>query len=391
MDWTMVLANILILTGAFLMLVNIIYYRQSTKQATHRDSKRTPLTKMLVRIHLFFMGFFLLGYLGIFYLFHKVDFANALYVSIIFFFGAVFVFMGIVIQKRMLTELRLQNTILEEYNAKLKNEQASLLELNNRLEEEIDRRIKAQESDQLKSDFLSLVSHELRTPLTSIYGFAKLLEKGISALAECDDKSIFDKKKKRIDANLSIICSECNRLTRLINNFLDLAKIESGRIEWNNEPTSLQRLIGTSMGAVEGLFVEKDSVSVQLDIPSNLPDLRIDADRMNQVLINLINNAIKFTDEGTVTLSVSIQPEIIKISVKDEGRGIEEKDLSNIFDKFYIVRRGDTLGGKQMGTGLGLPICKQIIEHYNGHIWVESIVAEGSTFHVELPSSLIVS
>jgi len=339
---------------------------------------------------MFFMVFFFLAYVGVLYLFlNRIEFANSLFVAVIFFFGAVFVFMGIVIQKRIFSALNETNLTLHEYNSRLEDEQKSLLDANNKLQIEIEHRVKAEEADQMKSDFLSLVSHELRTPLTSIYGFTKLIGKGLSGLDSTKDMKAYNQTRSRLDDNLGIVCNECSRLTRLINNVLDLAKIESGHVNWHDTPTSLHDLINTTAAAVEGLFVEKRSVLFQTDIPNTLPNIVVDKDYFCQVLINLVSNALKFTDEGTVTLAVTTEDNGIQIVVTDTGRGIPPENLQDIFDKFYIVRRGDTLGGKQSGTGLGLPICKQTVEHYAGSIWVESELGKGSKFYVSLPSSII--
>lgn len=337
-----------------------------------------------------FMGFFFLGYLAVLYLFiNKIDFASSLFVAIIFFFGAVFVFLGIIIQKIMFSAINEQNRILKEYNDKIQGERDRLLALNQQLEVEISNRVKAEESDKMKSDFLSLVSHELRTPLTSIFGFTKLIEKGLSGLDTDSDKMSFKRKKERLDNNLGIVCDECSRLTRLINNVLDLTKIESGQVNWDDTPTSLGDIVQSSINAVEGLFVEKQAVEFIKDIPAELPRVCVDSDLFAQVLINLVSNAVKFTDEGQVKLSISLNNNAIHLIVSDTGRGIESEHLKDIFDKFYIVRSGDTLGAKQTGTGLGLPICKEIVEHYSGKIWVESTAGKGSSFHVMLPDSTI--
>lgn len=390
MDWATIISSILITLGAGLMLVNIVSHWHAMRSASVHSGKDKRLTKTLINSHLVFMAFFFLGYLGVLYLFlNHVDFSSTLFVAIIFFFGAVFVFMGIIIQKQMLSNLGSKQSQLLEYNDRLQIEQKRLMELNKELQIEISQRVKAQESDQMKSDFLSLVSHELRTPLTSIYGFTKLIAKGISTLDNSGDESIFLSKKERLNNNLCIVSDECSRLTRLINNVLDLARIESGRIHWDDCPVSLPDIIGSSMTAVEGLFVEKPAVSLELDLPTHMPKIVVDADLFTQVLVNLISNAVKFTDSGIINLSTSIQSNAVHISVTDQGQGIPEEDIQNIFDKFYIVRKGDTLGGRQLGTGLGLPICKQIVEHYEGRIWAESMKGKGSTFHIVLPKKII--
>jgi len=393
MDWISISSSTLILFGAFLMLINIFSHRLMLRAASKHSDEQTGQTKILIWSHMAFMVFFFLGYLGVLALFLKrVDFSSSLFVAIIFFFGAIFVFMGIAIQRRLFASLRSKNQKLAAYNSQLKREQTNLIELNQRLESEIEDRMKAQEADKMKSDFLSLVSHELRTPLTSIYGFTKLIKKEIASIRHNDvDETSLAKKRKRLDGNLNIISDECGRLTRLINNVLDLARIESGRITWNDRPVALRDVIGTAVAAVEGLFMEKPSVAFELDLSDDLPKVMLDTDLFTQVLINLINNAVKFTDSGVIVLNASIKDKQIKIAISDNGHGIAEENLDNIFDKFYIIREGDTLGCRQMGTGLGLPICRQIVEHYDGRIWAESEQKKGSTFYIVLPEEIIVS
>ena len=259
-----------------------------------------------------------------------------------------------------------------------------LLSANKKLQENI-RKLK--ELDELKSAFLSSVSHELRTPLTSILGFAKLIDKDFKKhfknLAQGDKK--LKKKANRIVENLEVIIKEGERLTRLINDVLDIAKIESGKIEWKDEVFSLKELLEDAMTSVLGEFSQKPDVKPITEIPENLPNLCMDRDRLHQVLINLLNNAAKFTDKGYVKLWAEVKGDRVLIAVKDTGCGIPEEDKDKIFDKFHQVVHEDTLKDKPKGTGLGLAICKQIVEHYNGKIWVESELGKGSIFFIELP------
>ncbi|MDC0336378.1 ATP-binding protein [Pseudodesulfovibrio sp.] len=120
-----------------------------------------------------------------------------------------------------------------------------------------------------------------------------------------------------------------------------------------------------------------------------MPIIRVDADLFIQVLINIINNAVKFTEKGTITLSVEVTTDNISFKIADEGYGINPANLKNVFDKFFIIRSGDTLSNQKLGTGLGLPICKEIIEHYDGKIWAESDGMNGSVFHIMLPAEII--
>lgn len=277
MNYIAHLSSFLILCGAMLMLVNIVLYRQTIKRANHTSPEPSSVTKSLSRLHLLLMCFFLASYLAVLYFFvSEVEFASSLFVSVIFFFGAVFVFLGIIVQRRMISTLHSFNKSLEESNNRLQKEQQALLLVNARLESEVETRIQAEESNQLKSNLLSLVSHELRTPLTSIYGFTKLLQKGVSSLSPDEECASYNNKKERIENNISIICSECSRLTRLINNFLDLARIESGKTDWHDSRHSLSELIDGAISVVEGILLDKPSVSLKKNVPDNLPELFVD-------------------------------------------------------------------------------------------------------------------
>jgi signal transduction histidine kinase/ActR/RegA family two-component response regulator len=243
-----------------------------------------------------------------------------------------------------------------------------------------------QQIDQLKSSFLSTVSHELRTPLTSILGFAKMIhkqfERNISPHLPPEEKKVV-KARDTIRTNLEIIEEESNRLARLINDVLDLAKIESGRMSWSRSEFNLIDLFRKSFHNIQSL-VENSPVKLELIGDSEeVGTIYGDPDRIMQVITNLLSNAIKFTTEGTIVARVVRQEEYILASVRDPGIGIDEQDLLKIFDKFQQV--GDTMTEKPQGTGLGLPISREIVEHHKGHIWAESQPGKGSTFSFALP------
>ena len=246
--------------------------------------------------------------------------------------------------------------------------------------------------DEMKSAFLSSVSHELRTPLTSVLGFAKLIrrdfQKSFLPLADCDASLVA--RGGRVEANLDIIIQEGERLTRLINDVLDLDRIEKGRVEWRDTAICLSDALDAAARAVAGNFAEKPRVGLQLEYPPRLPAVVMDPDRLQQILINLLHNAIKFTDDGEVRLGCVIEPlGEAHIMVRDTGRGIDPLDLENVFDKFYQTCRSDTTTDKPKGTGLGLAISRNIVEHYCGHIWAESNPGAGSVFHVVLPANVV--
>lgn len=241
------------------------------------------------------------------------------------------------------------------------------------------------EVDQMKTDFLSVVSHELRTPLTSVLGFTKLIQKKFEDIILPDVSSEAKKTKRavrQVRENLNIIVSEGERLTSLINDVLDISKIEAGKIEWNMQPTDVADIIERAISAVSVLAQSRE-LKVGYDLAANLPQVMCDRDRLMQVVINLLSNAIKFTDSGSITCRTHQQEDKVVISVIDTGIGLSPDDLEKVFDKFTQV--GELMTDKPKGTGLGLPICKQIVEHHGGHIWAASELGRGSTFSFTLP------
>jgi signal transduction histidine kinase/CheY-like chemotaxis protein/ligand-binding sensor domain-containing protein len=253
-------------------------------------------------------------------------------------------------------------------------------------EEAKDAKAKAEDANEAKSAFLSTVSHELRTPLTSVLGFAKIirkrLENKIFPAVSIDDQKI-KKSMKQVSENLNVVVSEGERLTTLINDVLDLAKIESGKMEWNKKPIFLQDVINRAIASTSSLFEEK-RLSLKKKIPEDLPLIHADEDKLIQVVINLLSNAVKFTDKGKVVIEASLDNDQIMVEIQDTGIGIEEEDKHKVFERFR--QAGDTLTDKPKGTGLGLPICREIIEHHGGIIWMKSEPGVGSTFFFSIPA-----
>ncbi|MDD5176195.1 MAG: Cache 3/Cache 2 fusion domain-containing protein [Sterolibacterium sp.] len=245
-----------------------------------------------------------------------------------------------------------------------------------------------QKLDQMKSDFLSSVSHELRTPLTSIRGFASLIDREFSRsfMPLAGEDNGLRKKSQRIRDNLEIILKESERLTRLINDVLDLAKIEAGRIEWRDASVQPETLIRDAANAAQGMFDSKPAVSLHLEIQKGLPPFIGDADRLLQVLINLINNSVKFTEQGTVTVKASLnEGKMIQLEVRDTGIGFPPEEAEAIFDKFQQSKHGDTPADQPKGTGLGLSISREIVSRHGGRIWANSVPGKGSIFSLTLP------
>jgi signal transduction histidine kinase/CheY-like chemotaxis protein len=245
----------------------------------------------------------------------------------------------------------------------------------------------AEEADAAKSAFLSTVSHELRTPLTSVLGFAKIIKKRLEdrifPLVPKDDKKVVS-TIQQVEDNLKVVVSEGERLTKLIDDVLDLAKIEAGKLEWHMESVTMAEIIDRATAATSSLFDQK-GLRLEKQIAPDLPLVTGDQDRLIQVVINLISNAVKFTDAGTITCRATRRGGEIVVSVIDTGMGIAPSDQPKVFERFKQV--GDTLTDKPKGTGLGLPICREIVEHHGGRIWVDSEIGRGSTFSFSLPAT----
>jgi signal transduction histidine kinase len=229
-----------------------------------------------------------------------------------------------------------------------------------------------QELDRLKDDFMSTVTHELRTPLTSIRSFSEIL---------LDGPEIQVGERKRF---LAIIVKEAERLTRLINQTLDMAKIESGDAEWHTSELDVREVIDEAVEATSQLFREKE-VRLELVPPPRVHRVRADRDRLMQVLINLLSNAVKFCAPGRGRVEVRMAREgaFLRVDVQDNGPGIDPREHETIFERFR--QAGDTAAGKPHGTGLGLAISRRIIEHLGGRLWVESEPGKGATFSFVLP------
>jgi len=282
-------------------------------------------------------------------------------------------------------DLRLLSTIASSVGVSLKNAQLFGEVEQAKREAELSGR-NAAKANEAKSAFLSTVSHELRTPLTSVLGFAKIIKKRLEekifpTLDKTDPKT--EKTVDQISENLKVVISEGERLTHLINDVLDLAKIEAGKMEWNQENVSLAEVIERAIAATTSLFDQKD-IKLEKHIDSNVPNVIGDTDKLIQVVINLLSNAVKFTDSGSVTCTLSHSNNEVIVNITDTGIGIAKDDFGAVFEQFKQVG-GDTLTDKPKGTGLGLPICKEIIEHHGGRIWLDSEVGKGSTFSFALP------
>jgi hypothetical protein len=228
------------------------------------------------------------------------------------------------------------------------------------------------ELDRMKDDFISTVTHELRTPLTSIRAFSEMLHQDPEI--DLADRTRF----------LGIIVSEAERLTRLINQILDMAKLESGRAEWATGDVDIGEVARETMVSLGQIFRDK-GVSLESEIPAQGPVVLADRDRLTQVMINLLSNAVKFVraETGRVMVRVSDDGREVRAEVEDNGPGLTAEESVVIFEKFR--QGGNTMTDKPQGTGLGLPISRQIIEYFGGNLWVESRPGAGAKFIFTVP------
>lgn len=237
--------------------------------------------------------------------------------------------------------------------------------------------VKTKEVERMKRDFVASVTHELRTPLASIkQALTLILDKTAGAVSPDQEKM------------LSLAQRNVERLTRLINDILDLLKLEAGKMVLNREPHDLSAMV-EEVGQTMALFAQSRNIQLVYHAPKGLPPVYADRDRVIQILTNLAGNAVKFTPaQGKVTLGLpEVRPSMesaahLKVAVADTGRGIAKEDMEKLFEKFV------QLGGKAgdvKGTGLGLTITKALVEQHGGRIWVESELGKGSRFTVSLP------
>ncbi|MET0630205.1 MAG: HAMP domain-containing sensor histidine kinase, partial [Xanthobacteraceae bacterium] len=229
-------------------------------------------------------------------------------------------------------------------------------------------------ASQHKSQFLANMSHELRTPLNAILGYTELI---------LDD--IYGETPEKMRGVLDRVQRNGKHLLGLINDVLDLSKIEAGQLSLSLADYSLKDVVHSVFSAVESLATEK-KLALKVEVPPNLPSGHGDERRLTQVLLNLVGNAIKFTDKGEVAIRAAASNGSYTFSVRDTGPGIAEADQKKIFEEFQQADSSATK--KKGGTGLGLSIARRIIEMHGGRIWVDSKIGEGSTFSVEIPVSV---
>ena len=234
-------------------------------------------------------------------------------------------------------------------------------------------RQKLEELNQVKSNILSIVSHDLRTPLTSILLYAQMLKEELRTLEEEDQQRF-----------LGIISDECTRLARLVDDLLEIQRLEAGRVRWDMQSRDISESIRACARLFEAMAHSKD-MEFTVDCPESLPPVEADADKISQVLSNLLSNAMKYTPAGgKIRLSAQVSGKDILLSVSDTGAGIPRDKWDQIFDRFAQLANPNVR--EIAGCGLGLYIVKQIVEHHGGAVWVDSEVGRGSEFVVSLPT-----
>lgn len=229
----------------------------------------------------------------------------------------------------------------------------------------------AERANQVKSMFLASVSHELRTPLNAIINLTKFVGLGMYGSVNEEQKDILDKVEAR-----------GKHLLNLINDVLDISKIESGSLElFVENDVNLSEIVASAVETAQSLLLGK-SVSIYCEIEPNIPTLTADAQRIQQIILNLLSNACKFTEKGQIRVCTYVENDEIFISISDSGPGIAPENHDLIFEAFRQTKDGLRKGE---GTGLGLPISRRLAEAHHGRVWVESVVGKGATFYVALP------
>lgn len=259
------------------------------------------------------------------------------------------------------SQLRAYSQALEEKSLSLEKATTELRGANEQLKS----------LDKLKDDFMSSVTHELRTPLTSIRALSEMM---------LDDNEMDLIQRQQF---LGIVVTETERLGRLVNQVLDMAKIEAGHAEWHNTDVDMRAIVSQAVNSIAATYREH-GVSLSVRGSDTVKPIRADADRLMQVMLNLLSNAVKFVpaEQGRVEVRISDSREGVKIEVQDNGPGIALEEQAQVFEKFR--QAGDNVTRPQ-GTGLGLPISRQIVEHFGGKMWLQSKPGEGACFGFFLP------
>jgi signal transduction histidine kinase len=231
------------------------------------------------------------------------------------------------------------------------------------------------ELDKMKDEFVSIASHELRTPMTAIKGYLWMLTNGKHKIELDPQQQDYVERVK----------ASAERLINLVNDMLDVSRIEGGRMEMNIVPGYIENVISGVIAEIMPKALEK-KITLEFEKPKKqLPKVRIDENRIREVIINLIGNAIKFTETGgKITINAKPQGKMVEISVTDTGRGMAKTDIPKLFQKFGRLEHSFALISETSGTGLGLYITKSLVDLHGGKIWVKSTLGKGSTFTFSL-------
>jgi signal transduction histidine kinase len=254
----------------------------------------------------------------------------------------------------------------------LENERNELEKrVNQRTQELLNAKNAAEAADRLKSAFLATMSHEVRTPLNSIIGFSGILLQGMAG-------PLNEEQKKQ----LGMIYKSSEHLLALINDILDISKIEAGQMQLVNESFNIHEVLEKTINISKPL-AEKKNLNIEIEIESEIGLIKGDRRRVEQIILNLLSNAIKFSEEGCIHVKYSIQGDNALISITDTGIGIKNSDIEKLFKPFIQIDTGFTR--KYEGRGLGLSICKKLVNLMGGNIWVESELGKGSAFSFTIP------
>lgn len=263
---------------------------------------------------------------------------------------------------------------IEERDARLRAQKDLLeTEVALRTNELVQARDSALEANNHKTEFLANVTHELRTPLQSILGYSEVIKELL------EDEGFFS-----CDEDVDKITSNAEHLLTLINSILDISKIEAGKMDLNKHPTDIKSLITKAHDTILPLTEKnRNSICLKLDIASELEIINTDEKKLFQILLNLLSNAAKFTEDGTITLTASIEDNILNLEISDTGIGISDEDQQAIFEPFRQIDGSETR--KFVGTGLGLSITLRFIKLLGGDISLKSQIKKGSTFFIKIP------